>query len=238
MPDLAPNTATADPSPAPQQRGPKTPEGKARSSMNALEHGLRAKSFRLLPEESGTAFAAFVRRLEATYAPEDASEQAAIEALATAFWQASRADAQEAAVLVALRAEASVVDGLDLIEAPAPRAALATVLRYQAAAQNAARRALDLFLKHRKAKRAGLFAPRAATAAAPVPAPAAEDTAGAGETGTRDICTNELSPRPSEPEPPGRLVEPAPPEEDAAVLPPVEADPAREAARLAILASL
>ena len=35
----------------PKKRGPKTPEDKARSSMNALKHGLRARSFGVLPEE-------------------------------------------------------------------------------------------------------------------------------------------------------------------------------------------
>jgi hypothetical protein len=36
--------------------GPKTPEGKARSSQNALKHGLRAQKHMLLPGERASAF--------------------------------------------------------------------------------------------------------------------------------------------------------------------------------------
>ena len=43
MPDATVTTA--------KKRGPNTPEGKARSAMNAVKHGLRARDFALLPEE-------------------------------------------------------------------------------------------------------------------------------------------------------------------------------------------
>ena len=49
--------AIADP-PAPRKRGPNTPKGKARSKMNALKHGLRARSFGILPEEDRAEWAA------------------------------------------------------------------------------------------------------------------------------------------------------------------------------------
>ena len=68
MPDPAPTS--------PKKRGPKTPEGKARSSMNALKHGLRSKRFLLLPEEDPEDFASFVSDIRAAYGPEDAVESA------------------------------------------------------------------------------------------------------------------------------------------------------------------
>src|SRR5688572_13829369 len=40
-----------------RSRGPKTPEGKARSAQNALKHGLRAQKYVVLPEEDGAEFA-------------------------------------------------------------------------------------------------------------------------------------------------------------------------------------
>ena len=58
---------------APAKRGPSTPEGKARSAMNALKHGLRARSFGLLPEEDPQEWRLDVRELEEGYGPEDAT---------------------------------------------------------------------------------------------------------------------------------------------------------------------
>ena len=41
-----------------KSRGPKTPEGKARASQNALKHGLRAQKYVVLPDEDAAEFAA------------------------------------------------------------------------------------------------------------------------------------------------------------------------------------
>ena len=61
MPDAAVTTA--------KKRGPKTPEGKARSAMNALKHGLRARDFVLLPEEDPEEWRQHVLDLEAGLRP-------------------------------------------------------------------------------------------------------------------------------------------------------------------------
>ena len=53
----------------PKKRGPNTPEGKARSSMNALKHGLRARAFGILPEEDKAEWAEHVRDLRAGLRP-------------------------------------------------------------------------------------------------------------------------------------------------------------------------
>ena len=63
-----PAPALAD-APAPKKRGPNTPEGKARSSMNALKHGLRARTFGILPEEDQAEWAEHVRDLRRATAP-------------------------------------------------------------------------------------------------------------------------------------------------------------------------
>ena len=78
--------------PAPKKRGPKTPEGKARSSMNALKHGLRARSFGILPEEGQAEWAQHVQDLRQGYGPVDAAEEKLVAAIAVAMWNEIRAD--------------------------------------------------------------------------------------------------------------------------------------------------
>ncbi|MGD9510683.1 MAG: hypothetical protein AB7I59_25125 [Geminicoccaceae bacterium] len=166
-------TAT-EPLPAPRKRGPATPEGKARSSMNALRHGLRARGFVLLPEEDPAEWGEHLADLRHDLAPADATEDKLVSALAAAMWNEIRADRTEAGVLTAMPLAGR--HGRDLKDAR-NRLSLGTAIRYASAAGMATQRAHRAFLAHRKAKKQGLIRSVAATAAnytndfAPAPAP-------------------------------------------------------------------
>ena len=85
-------TAAATQPAAPKKRGSNTPEGKARSAMNALKHGLRTRQFGILPEEDKAEWARHVRDLHAGYGPVDAAEEKLVTAIAVAMWNEIRAD--------------------------------------------------------------------------------------------------------------------------------------------------
>lgn len=184
----------AAPVPAPRKRGPATPEGKARSAMNALKHGLRARGFVLLPEEDPAEWAEHQADLRRCLAPVDAAEDQLVTALAVAMWHEIRADRTQAGVLTAMPLDAG--HRRDLADAR-NRLSLGTAIRYASAAGMATQRAHRTFLAHRRAKKQGLILP--ARAAAPAE------------------CTNDFTP--AEPAPanrtndfpqPRRLPEPDP----------------------------
>ena len=147
-----------DPAPAaPKKRGPNTPEGKARSSMNALKHGLRAKRFSLLPEEDLAEFSSFAADIRAAYRPADAVEAQQVEGIVVAMWREIRADRIEGEEMGRnAPAAAGLSHGTDLAHAH-DRASLTTALRYRTQAQMELKRATDLFWRHRKARLAGLL---------------------------------------------------------------------------------
>src|SRR3954467_266822 len=85
-------TTAAASTPAPNKCGPKTPEGKARSAMNAQRHGLRARTFGILPGEEQAEWAQHLAELQAGYGPIDDVEPKLGEAIAAAMWNEIRAD--------------------------------------------------------------------------------------------------------------------------------------------------
>jgi hypothetical protein len=79
-----------------KSKGPKTPEGKARSAQNALKHGLRAQKHMVLPGESATEFAALEAALLEELAPEGALQTVLARRVVAAAWRLERAERLEA----------------------------------------------------------------------------------------------------------------------------------------------
>jgi len=75
--------------------GPKTPEGKAAVSMNALRHGLRARSV-VLPGEDPTEFHQLCDDLEVEWHPQSRTEQFYVEQMAVSQWKLIRMEVGEA----------------------------------------------------------------------------------------------------------------------------------------------
>jgi hypothetical protein len=70
--------------------GPRTPEGKARASRNALKHGLTAEDA-LLPGEDPASFGELLRSFEDEYQPASATDLALVHQLASSWWRLRRA---------------------------------------------------------------------------------------------------------------------------------------------------
>ena len=77
--------------------GPRTPRGKAASSLNALRHGLRARSA-LLPGEDRRAFRNLYRSFSAHYRPSGPLQDFLLEQMAVAYWKLARLSRIEALV--------------------------------------------------------------------------------------------------------------------------------------------
>jgi hypothetical protein len=79
--------------------GPRTPEGKAASSLNALRHGLRARAV-VLPGENREEFQLLCDDLEAEWQPQSRTEQFYIEQMAVSQWKLRRMEIGEVGLLV------------------------------------------------------------------------------------------------------------------------------------------
>ena len=78
--------------------GPRTAEGKARSRMNALKHGLDART-PILPGEDEAAFRARLDAWRADFPPRNPQEESLLEEAARLSWQLDRAERVQAASL-------------------------------------------------------------------------------------------------------------------------------------------
>jgi hypothetical protein len=90
---LAANRANAK-----KSTGPRTPEGKARSSLNAVVHGLAARR-QVLPNEDRRAFDAFARALRQDLRPAGAVQALLVEEVIEAAWKLRRAAAAQERVV-------------------------------------------------------------------------------------------------------------------------------------------
>jgi hypothetical protein len=116
-----------------QSRGPKTPEGKARSAQNALRHGLRAQKYLVLPEEDAAEFADLEAALLEELAPVGALQTVLARRVAVAAWRLARADRIEVELFEERRLANSSL-GLALIRDGNGTRSFETLLRYRGAA--------------------------------------------------------------------------------------------------------
>ena len=81
-----------------RSRGPVTAEGKARSSRNALKHGLAALQHFVLEDEAPSELEELTARLMAEVEPESEIEARLVKRMAIAFWKSERAERIEVAL--------------------------------------------------------------------------------------------------------------------------------------------
>jgi hypothetical protein len=90
---LAANRANAK-----KSTGPRTPEGKARSSMNRLLHGLRSRTV-ALPNEDPRLFESFARAIRLDLRPSGPVEAVLVEQVIRTAWMLQRAGAAQGDVV-------------------------------------------------------------------------------------------------------------------------------------------
>jgi hypothetical protein len=100
-----------------KSKGPKTPEGKARSSRNAVRHGLTA-GFPLLDHELSDEFQSFLDAYIDRYRPSDVVELDLVQTMAIARWRLRRIAAMETALFEnkMLTSEEEIADEFDSID--------------------------------------------------------------------------------------------------------------------------
>ncbi|MGH6897404.1 MAG: hypothetical protein ACREJ5_12810 [Geminicoccaceae bacterium] len=116
-----------------KSRGPKAPEGKARSSRNALKHGMRAQKYVVLPEEDAAEFAALEAALFVELAPVGALQAVLARRVVVAAWRLARADRIETELFEEHHIPGGSL-GLALIRDGNGTRSFETLLRYRGAA--------------------------------------------------------------------------------------------------------
>ena len=150
-----------------RSRGPRTPEGKARSAQNALKHGMRAEKHVVLPQEDGAEFEALETAILAELAPVGVLQTLLARRVAVAAWRLARADRMEAEVLE-FRSYEGANTGLALIRDGNGTRAFETLMRYRGAAMAEFWRALKTLKALQAEQAAGAMEVPARRPAAPV----------------------------------------------------------------------
>jgi hypothetical protein len=173
--------------------GPRTPDGKARSSRNALKHGLRAQKFVVVGDESAQEFAALEAALSEELAPDGALQGLLASRIARAAWRLERAERIEAEPFVR-HADRDRNLGLALIRDGHGSRAFDTLLRYRGSALAELWRALRL-LKALQAE----VAPSGEAAPTPNAAPPENPIEPEGRGNPREITPPPAAPEPETP---------------------------------------
>src|SRR5260370_5140337 len=97
---------------AQKSTGPKTPEGKAAISMNALRHGLRARTV-VLPGENCEEFNHLCDDLQVEWNPQSRTEHFYLEQMAVSQWKLTRMEVGEAAIFEDAAASTTKIPLLD-----------------------------------------------------------------------------------------------------------------------------
>jgi hypothetical protein len=84
-----------------KSKGPKTAEGKARSSQNALKHGFTAQNWITLPGDEEGAFEAFRQGIAGVLLPRDLLQEALTDLIAMCLWRLRRVPSMESRLVKA-----------------------------------------------------------------------------------------------------------------------------------------
>jgi hypothetical protein len=101
--------------------GPKTEVGKAKSSLNAVRHGLTGRTV-LLPSDDAAAYEAHLQAFQKRYAPATDEERKLVQSLADTEWRLLRIPSLEMGIYAVGRLE--LASNFQEIEDPHARAAL------------------------------------------------------------------------------------------------------------------
>ena len=164
-----------------KSQGPKTPEGKARSSQNAFRHGFLSQQV-VLPNESAEQFQILFRQYADRFAPSDAAGFGFVEEMAASYWRMRRLWAVETQNMAEAIADEPEGDETARLAAAWRRLAsepeTALLCRYESLLSQRFNRAFHNFLLLRKLPQPNEPSPKNGhPATLPEPAPAAPASA-------------------------------------------------------------